>query len=274
MLAELLEAAAEQTSERRVITPLAELERMAASMPPPRRLAGALRAPGLGVIAELKPRSPIAGALTENYDPVSRARQYTAGGASALSVLTHTAGFGGCPEDLATVRLASHLPIIRKDFITDEYQVTEARAFGADALLLIVSALSREKLGELLRVTWRWGMEAIVEVHTANEADIAVAAGARVIGVNHRDLRTFSLDLTLIERLLDRVGPDRVLVAESGIRSAQDAERLRISGADAVLVGEMLMRAGDPESAVRELAEITAPPRPRPWAAWRSPRAW
>jgi indole-3-glycerol phosphate synthase len=257
LLAELIADAVLQTERRREGVPLAALERRiaAASAPVPRDLAAALRAPGLGVIAELKPRSPLAGPLTDDYRPADLARAYTAGGAAALSVLVHEAGFGGRPEDLATVRAVTGLPLLRKDFIVDEYQIAEARALGADAVLLIVAALEPGRLTELFRYARALGLSVLVEVHSAAEAEQALLAGAGVIGVNHRNLRDFSIDLGLTGRLRPRVGPERTLVAESGVRSPADAARLRADGADAVLVGETLMRAPDAAAAVRELTE-------------------
>ncbi len=271
-LAAHIAAASGQMDKRRLAFPLAELEALAFSADPPRRLTPALRAAGLGIIPEIQYPSLVDRPLTGPHDPSLRSRLYTAGGAAALSVLTHEAG--GRPEDLTIVHASTEIPIIRKDFITDEYQVTEARALGADAVLLIVAALTPSRLGDLMRATWRWGMEALVEVHSIAEGDIAVSAGARVIGVNRRDLRTFSLDLTLIQQLRTRIGPDRVLIAESGIRSVRDAERFRDYGADAVLVGEPITQANDPEAAIRELANISRVPQARPSTRWRPARSW
>ncbi|MDH6131731.1 indole-3-glycerol phosphate synthase [Kitasatospora sp. MAA4] len=254
LLAELVDAAREQTERRRSTVPMAALERQITSAPPTRDLAAALRAPGLGVIAELKPRSPLAGPLTDRYRPAELARSYTAGGAAALSVLAHEAGFGGRPEDLATVRAATELPVLRKDFIVDEYQVAEARALGADAVLLVIAALDPARYAELLRYAETLELSVLVEVHSAEEAEVALAAGARIVGVNHRNLRDFSIDLGLTGRLRPRIGAGRVLVAESGVRTPADATRLRADGADAVLVGETLMRSPDPEATVRALA--------------------
>ncbi|MBJ6622132.1 MULTISPECIES: indole-3-glycerol phosphate synthase TrpC [Streptomyces] len=242
-----------QTRRRRAARPEAELADLAAAAPPARDFAAALRGPGLGVIAEMKPRSPSKGPLTDDYRPAELARAYQEGGAHALSVLTHEAGFGGSPEHLAVARAACDLPVLRKDFITDEYQILEARALGADALLLIVAALSPERLAELLAHTRAQGMAALVEVHDEREVDVALAAGADIIGVNHRDLRDFSIDRTLSARLRGRVGTGRVMVGESGVRGAADARALEGAGVDAVLVGELLMRAGDPGATIKEL---------------------
>ncbi|MER5734039.1 indole-3-glycerol phosphate synthase TrpC [Streptomyces sp. NPDC002138] len=253
MLAELIEAAHRQTAARRAEVPLAEIERRAAEAPAVRDFGAALRAPGLGVIAELKPRSPLKGPLTDDYRPADLARAYEAGGACALSVLAHTEGFGGRPEDLATVREAVGLPVMRKDFIVDEYQIAEGRAFGADAVLLVVAALTEERLDRLYAYATGLGLHVLVEVHSEAEAHTALALGAVNIGVNHRDLRDFRMDLGLTGRLRPQVPADRVLIAESGVRGPADARRLRADGADAVLVGETLMRSPDPAALVTQL---------------------
>ncbi|MEE1783431.1 indole-3-glycerol phosphate synthase TrpC [Streptomyces sp. SP17BM10] len=253
LLGELIEAARRQTETRRTEVSLGELAARAAAAPAVRDFGAALRAPGLGVIAELKPRSPLKGPLTDDYRPADLARRYQAGGACALSVLAHTEGFGGRPEDLATVRAAVELPLMRKDFIVDEYQIAEARAFGADAVLLVVAALDERRLAELHGYARDLGLHVLVEVHSEAEADTALAAGAVNIGVNHRDLTDFSMDLGLTGRLRRVVPADRVLVAESGVRTPADARRLRADGADAVLVGETLMTSADPAATVAEL---------------------
>jgi indole-3-glycerol phosphate synthase len=252
LLSRLVAEAAEETAERRGKVSLAQLERRAAKYSP-RNLAAALRGPRLAVIAEMKQRTPSMGALATDYQPGDLARAYTDGGASAISVLTHRAAFGGSLEHLAAARRSTVLPILRKDFITDGYQLVEARAAGADAVLLIVAALEEDRLAELLALAGSLELTALVEVHDEREAAVAVRAGARVIGVNHRDLRTFEVDLGLTESLRPSIPHDRVLVAESGIRGAADARRMRAAGADAILVGELLMRAADPAIAIAEL---------------------
>jgi indole-3-glycerol phosphate synthase len=253
LLARLVTEARQDMQRRRALTTQDDLER-AIHAHTPKDFVGALRRPGLAVIAEMKQRTPSMGVLAEEYHPADLARAYTQGGAAAISVLTHMASFGGRPEHVEAVRYATDLPILRKDFVTDPYEVGEARAAGADALLLIVAALDRERLAELLRVTHSRGLAALVEVHDEREVEIAVEAGARVIGVNNRDLRTFDVDLGLTERLRDVIPSDLVLVAESGIHTAADARRMRQAGADAILVGESLMRADDPAARIRELA--------------------
>lgn len=247
ILTTLIEAAERQTARRRAVTPEPDLR----NAPPPRDFAAALSEPGLAVIAEMKPRSPSKGALTENYQPADRALSYQ--GANAISVLTHEEGFGGVPEHLAPAREAG-IPVLRKDFIVDEYQIREGRALGADAVLLIVGALTPQRLAELVAYTRELGIEPLVEVHDADEVDTALAADSRIIGVNHRDLRDFRIDRTLSARLRGRIGSGRLMVAESGIRDANDARQMREAGADAILVGELLMRADDPATVIKELS--------------------
>lgn len=219
----------------------------------PKDFLGALRGDRLAVIAEMKQRTPSMGVLSDDYRPSELAHAYTQGGAAAISVLTHMAGFGGRPEHIRIVRAATDRPILRKDFVTDPFEIAEARSCGADAVLLIVAALEPEQLKDLVAVTHSRGLTALVEAHDEDEARIAVAAGARAIGVNHRDLRTFDVDLGLTERLRKVIPSELVLVAESGIHSPDDARRVREAGADAILVGEELMRAGDPARRIQEL---------------------
>ncbi len=229
------------------------LERAVAAYPPKDFIA-ALRRPRLAVIAEMKQRTPSMGVLADDYEPADLAHAYTEGGAAAISVLTHMAGFGGRIEHLLAVRAATELPILRKDFITDPYEVAEARACGADAVLLIVAALERAQLKDLLAVSKSRGVAALVEVHDEAETVVAIEAGAKAIGVNHRNLRDFRVDLGLTERLRNLVPKEVVLVAESGIHGPDDARRMREAGADAILVGELLMRSTDPAGQIRELA--------------------
>jgi indole-3-glycerol phosphate synthase len=245
--------------ERKARRPLADLEKeiAARTAPPVRSLAAALRRPGqVACIAEIKRRSPSAGWIREGADAADVARRYAAAGAAAISVLTDAPFFGGSPDDLRAARAAvevSGTPILRKDFVIDRYQVAEARQIGADAVLLIVAALADATLAELSAAARDYGLEALVEAHDAAEAARAVAAGATVIGVNNRDLRTFTVDRDLALRLRAEIPRDRLLVAESGIRDAADVARLRAGGVDAMLVGETLMRAPDPGAALRVL---------------------
>jgi len=230
----------------------ADVDRTARAMPPVRDFAGALRGPPLRVLAEIKRASPSAGAIRAGADPVAIARAYQAGGAAAISVLTDRQYFDGDLAFLARVREAVPLPLLRKDFIIDEYQIAEARAAGADAILLIVAALEPTQLGELFAAARDYGLATLVEVHDRREADQAFVLGAPLIGVNHRDLKTFAIDMTLSAQIARDVPAGTVLVAESGIKSAADMRALH-ERVDAVLIGEQLMRAPDPEVALREL---------------------
>ena len=220
----------------------------------PKDFLGALRRPGLAVIAEMKQRTPSMGVLSDDYRPADIAHAYVDGGAAAISVLTHMAGFGGRPDHIRAVRAATELPILRKDFVTDPYEVAEARACGADAVLLIVAALDRTQLKDLIAVAGSRSLTALVEVHDEAESQAALEAGAQAVGVNHRNLRDFTVDLGLTERIRAVVPTEIVLVAESGIHSVEDARRMRDAGADAILVGEALMRARDPSATIRDLS--------------------
>lgn len=252
LLGRLVLEARQDLQRRRFLVGSEKFEMQVAAYTP-KDFAGALKKPQLTVIAEMKQRTPSMGVLTEDYRPADIAHAYAEGGAAAISVLTHMAGFGGRLDHIRAVRAATSIPILRKDFVTDPYEVAEARACGADAVLLIVAALQPDELKDLIALTASRGIAALVEVHDEREAAIALQAGARVLGVNHRDLRTFDVDLGLSERVRKVVPPDVVFVAESGIRSAADARRVREAGADAILVGELLMRSADPAAQIREL---------------------
>lgn len=233
----------------------ADLRSMAEDAPPARGFAGALCSPNkVRLLAEIKRRSPSAGAIRPDADPVEVARAYEAGGAAALSVLTDATYFGGGLDVLRSVRAGVALPALRKDFIIDPVQLWEARAAGADAVLLIVRILSNELLRDLLSRATELGMDALIEIHDANELDRALAAGGRLIGVNNRDLHTFRTDPSLSVELAARVPAELILVAESGIRTADDVRRLGEAGIDAILVGESLMRQEDLRSAAAALA--------------------
>ena len=249
----VLEARQDLQRRRHLIAP-DQLE-LAVAAYKPKDFIAALRAPGLRVIAEMKQRTPTMGVLADSYSPADLAHAYSEGGAAAISVLTHMAGFGGRPEHLRAVRAATALPILRKDFVTDPFEIAEARACGADAVLLIVAALEPAQLKDLVAVARSRGIAALVEAHDEEEARRAVEAGAQAVGVNHRDLRTFTVDLGLTERLRKAVPLEIALVAESGIHSAEDARRMHEAGADAILVGEELMRAPDPAARIRELTQ-------------------
>ncbi|HLU64895.1 MAG TPA: indole-3-glycerol phosphate synthase TrpC [Kofleriaceae bacterium] len=256
ILGEILEHKRGEVSRARAERPLAELEARARQAGPARGLAAALhRGPGQGLraLAEIKRASPSAGAIRPGADPAQVARDYQAGGAAAISVLTDERFFDGRLGFLAAARAAATLPLLRKDFVIDPYQVVEARAAGADGVLLIVAALDGALLSELVAAAAEWQLDALVEVHDEAEAEVALAAGARLVGVNHRDLRTFEIDMGLTARLAPRCPPEVVLVAESGIRTAADARALAGAGAHAILVGEALMRQPSPGRALAEL---------------------
>ncbi len=210
------------------------------------------------MIAEVKRRSPSKGDIRIDLDPAALATAYAAGGASAVSVLTEPRHFAGSPDDLLAVRSAVDLPVLRKDFVTTPYQVWEARAWGADAVLLIVAALGncQPALRDLLDEATRAGLDALVEVHTVAEAEVAAAAGASLVGVNARDLATLEVDPGRFAEVRQALPAGTVLVAESGIRDRADVEAATAAGADAVLVGETLVRAHDPAAAVRDLLAV------------------
>ena len=221
-----------------------------------RSLIAALRRPAgeaVRVLAEVKRASPSAGPIRPGADPAAIAREYAGAGAAAISVLTDREFFDGDLAFLAPCRAAVGVPLLRKDFLIDPLQITEAREAGADAVLLIVAALAPDALAAMLREARAQGLDALVEVHSLAELDVALEAGAALVGVNHRDLRTFAIDMTLTEQIARRVPAGTVLVGESGIRSAADVRRLGDAGAHAVLVGEHLMRAASPGDALREL---------------------
>jgi indole-3-glycerol phosphate synthase len=225
----------------------------AESMPPARGFIAALR--GGTIIAEMKRRSPSGGALRGDLDPAAVARAYAEAGAAALSVLTDAADFGGSLDDMVAARDAAPVPMLRKDFTVDPVQIAEARVAGADAVLLIVAVLDGDALEACLDAARRFGLDALVEVHDEEEATRAVNAGAVCIGVNNRDLRTLRTDLATFARVRRVLPDDVVVVAESGVRTADDVRRLAGEGADAVLVGETLMRSDDPAALCGELVE-------------------
>jgi len=256
LLAEILARKALEVAERRAVLPERELAARAAATPLPRRLADVLSPAGgpVRVIAEVKRASPSAGAIDASLDAPAQAARYAAAGAAAISVLTDGPGFGGSLEDLAATRARVDAPLLRKDFVLERYQLLEARAWGADAALLIVAALPGDLLRRRLDDCAALGLSALVEVHDLPEAERAVAAGARIVGVNNRDLRTFRVDLSASERVLPALPPGVLGVSESGIRTPADVARLRRSGAANFLVGEALVRATDPGALLRELA--------------------
>ncbi|MGH8928372.1 MAG: indole-3-glycerol phosphate synthase TrpC [Acidimicrobiia bacterium] len=252
MLERILEATRERVADLRTRR-VAVMEKAEAAASPP-SFQQALAQPGLEIIAEIKRRSPSRGDLALNLDAVAQARLYAAGGAAALSVLTEPVYFAGQPEDLVAAREATGLPILRKDFVLESIQVWEARAMGASAVLLIAAALTPNELAGLLDDVGRAGLDSLVEVHTTDEAKLAVDLGARIVGVNNRDLATFDVDLATAEELAPFLTEAAVTVAESGINSRADAIRMQTAGYDALLVGEALIRSPDPVALIRELA--------------------
>lgn len=228
----------------------------AASAPPPRDFHGALARPGLSLIAELKRASPSVGAIAPDADRLGLARAYEAAGAAAVSVLTEPEHFLGSLDDLTEVRTAIGLPVLRKDFIAHPLQIWEARAAGADAVLLIVAALEQRDLVALHDLAETAGMAALVETHSGEEIRRAIDAGARIVGINTRDLATLAVDPRKVAELCDSVPDGITRVGESGIKTRADVEAMEAAGVDAVLVGETLMRANDPAAMVRELLGV------------------
>jgi indole-3-glycerol phosphate synthase len=253
VLDSIVEGVRVDLAAREAAVDFAEIKRRAAVAAPPRDVMAALRAPGIGVIAEVKRRSPSKGDLASIPDPADLAVSYAEGGARVISVLTEERRFGGSLADLAAVRAAVDVPILRKDFVVSPYQVHEARAFGADLVLLIVAALEQNVLDALLDRVESLGMTALVEVHTEEEADRALEAGAKVIGVNARNLHTLAVDRTIFGRIAPGLPNDVLRVAESGVRGPADLLTYAGWGADAVLTGESLVTSGDPQAAVRSL---------------------
>ncbi len=242
---------------RRAVTPVADLRAALADLDPPRDPMSHFRSPGSSVIAEVKRRSPSKGDLAEIPDPAALARAYAAGGAAAISVLTEERRFGGSLDDLRAVRAAVDTPLLRKDFMVESYQLLEARAAGADLVLLIVAALDDDTLRRLHDEARELGLAVLVEVHDEPETERAVTLGAELVGVNARNLKTLAVDDGTFARLAPLVPDDRVLVAESGISGPADVERYVGEGARVVLVGEALVRDGDPEAAVRTMTGVT-----------------
>lgn len=252
-LERILSARRQALAAARQATPAAKLEERAAVAPPVRDFAAALRRNSLNLIAELKKASPSQGLLRRGYNPAALAPALEAAGAAAFSVLTEPEFFQGTVEDLQVVRNLTALPVLRKDFLFDPYQLYEARAAGADAVLLIATILGATELRQLITLGKQLGMAALVEVHTADELHRALEAGAEILGVNNRDLRTFSVSLETSERLIESVPDACLAVSESGLRSHAELARLRAAGFDAFLVGEFLMQAADPAQALRQL---------------------
>jgi indole-3-glycerol phosphate synthase len=259
ILDHIVAAKRQELERRRQEEPLALLRERLAEAPPTRSLAQALRGPSLSLIAEVKRASPSRGVLRAGLDAKALACTYARAGTAAISVLTEELHFRGSLADLTAVRAAldgrgdPRLPVLRKDFLFDAYHLFEARAYGADAVLLIAAILDPALLAELLALAGTLGLECLVEVHDERELEQALAAGAKIIGINNRDLRTFEVDLAVSERLRPLIPRDRVVVAESGIHTRADVQRLLALGVNAVLIGEALVTADDAAAKIGEL---------------------
>lgn len=260
VLDSILDGVRADVAARESVRDLAAVKRAATAAPGPRDALKALRSPGVGVIAEVKRASPSKGLLAEIPDPAVLARMYEEGGARIISCLTEERRFNGSLADLDAVRREVDIPVLRKDFVVGPYQIHEARAHGADLVLLIVAALEQDALASLLDRTESLGMTALVEIHTEEEADRALEAGATVIGVNARNLKTLEVDRDVFSRIAPGLPSDVVKIAESGVRDAADLLAYASVGADAVLVGEGLVTHGDPRAACNALATAGAHP--------------
>jgi indole-3-glycerol phosphate synthase len=260
VLDEILEGVRIDLAEREARTPLAALKEAARHAPDSLDPMPTFRAGGVSVIAEVKRSSPSRGSLATISDPAALAAKYQAGGAATISVLTEGRRFGGSLEDLKAVRAAVDVPVLRKDFIVTSYQLWEARAVGADLVLLIVAALGDAELESLIERACSIGLTPLVEVHDEEEVDRALAGGARLVGVNARNLKTLEVDRETFARLAPRIPDDVVRVAESGVRGPHDVFELAKQGAHVVLVGETLVTGEDPRSAVADLVAAGSHP--------------
>jgi len=252
VLDEIVVGVREDLAERQARRSLDELAAVVATTTPALDPMPGFRAEGLAIITEVKRSSPSKGALAEIADPAALASTYAAGGASAISVLTERRRFGGTLDDLVAVRAAVDVPVLRKDFIVTDYQLWEARAAGADLALLIVAALTDAELVHLIELAGTLGLTPLVEAHTADEVERALAAGTRLLGVNNRNLQTLEVDLHQFGRLVELIPADVVKVAESGILTTADVRVVADAGADVILVGEALVKHGDPQRAVQD----------------------
>ena len=256
ILNEIVKDNLEELEARKHSFPLAELKRVVPEQPSLLDFASALCGDRIRLIAEVKKASPSRGVIRPDFDPVEIARIYASNGVSAISVLTETRYFQGSLNHLKDIRNTlgdKRPPLLRKDFITDPYQIYESRAYGADSLLLIVALLNLQQLVELLELSHELGMSCLVEVHNEAELDIALRSKARTIGINNRDLKTFTVDITTTERLRPLIPKDKIVVSESGIKNRRDTEKLRHWGVDAVLIGESLMSAPNIAAKIKEL---------------------
>ena len=260
VLDEILEGVRADLADRQGRVPLEQLKEMARQAQSPRDGLAALKAEGVSVIAEVKRASPSKGVMADIADPAALAGDYEAGGARVISVLTEERRFGGSLEDLAAVRRAVGVPLLRKDFVVSSYQLWEARAYGADLVLLIVAALEQSALVSLVERAQSIGLLPLVEVHADDELDRAIDAGATVIGVNARNLGTLEVDRSVFARLSPRIPEGIIKIAESGVRGPHDLLQYAAAGADAVLVGESLVTGKDPRAAVADL--VTAGSHP------------
>lgn len=273
VLDEIIEGVREDLAERQARVSLDELKERAAKAPQAKDGVAALRGDSVKVICEVKRSSPSKGALAAIADPAGLAADYEAGGAAVISVLTEQRRFGGSLADLEAVRARVDIPILRKDFIVTAYQLWEARAYGADLALLIVAALEQEALVSLIERAESIGLTPLVEVHDEEEVERAVAVGAKIIGVNARNLKDLKVDRSTFERVVGEIPAHIVKVAESGIRGPHDLIAYANEGADAVLVGESLVTGRDPKAAVADLVAAGCPPRPAPRAELTAPMA-
>jgi indole-3-glycerol phosphate synthase len=262
VLSRIVEQRRAEVARRQRIMPEAVLRIAAGKADAPRDFAGALGRNQLNVIAEIKKASPSAGLLRREFDAVALARGYEQAGAATLSVLTEEENFQGALAHLRDARKTVRIPVLRKDFIVERWQVWEARAAGADSFLLIAAVLDDASLGDLLALGRELGMEPLVEVHTVAELERVLASGARIVGVNNRDLHTLEVRVETSLELAAKIPDDRIAVSESGLRSAEDLRKLRAAGFDAFLIGESFMRQADPGAALRRLIEAAAAERP------------
>jgi indole-3-glycerol phosphate synthase len=253
MLDRIIALKKEEVEQRKKALTLNRLQERIARQKPPLDFTSALKGDHIRLIAEVKRASPSRGILHPNLNPVQLAETYVEGGAAAISVLTEENYFKGHIDYLEAIRSEVQLPLLRKDFVFDPYQVYESRAYGADALLLITAILSQDQLGELLFLSHNLGLWCLVEVHNENEVEIALLSGAEIVGINNRDLSTFAVDIHTTRRLRYLIPQERIVVAESGIRSRSDVEKLEEWGIDAMLVGEALVTAHDVLAKMREL---------------------
>lgn len=258
VLSRIISNKLQELDQSKKLVPLAELKKIVLDQPPPLDFASAINGDRVRLIAEVKQASPSRGVIRRDFDPANIAEIYARNGAAAISVLTENQYFGGSLSHLKDIRksLAQSVPLLRKDFIIDPYQVYESRAYGADSLLLIVQILNKAQLADLLRLSHEMGMDCLVEVHNETELETAINSGARIIGINNRNLRTFQTDLSTTERLRPLIPPDRLVVSESGIKGRSDIEKLQRLKVNAVLVGEALMSAPDIAAKIKEMFNL------------------